>query len=158
MSSFVTSIRPRDWKKPTASVDGSSQISIATAMKLLYCRCAVCASGLSGVCQAVTEAHAPALHDHYLFSCVREYCKREANSCGANYMAHLDSAIPKNNQVFWSFINDLKKESANLKVIRSDVKEATDPAVMCGVTLRQMSLIPFTTSTLILFWNILLFI
>ncbi|KAG8298240.1 hypothetical protein J6590_018646 [Homalodisca vitripennis] len=40
-------------KRTTApsSVDGSSQISIATTTAM-YCHCAVCASGLSGVCSA----------------------------------------------------------------------------------------------------------
>ncbi|XP_046685913.1 uncharacterized protein LOC124371611, partial [Homalodisca vitripennis] len=64
------------------------------------------------------------------FRLLRDQCKRLANGCYHNYINFLESTIPKNIKVFWSYIKNLKSTTPPSHLKYKNV-EAEDPSLQC---------------------------
>lgn len=70
---------------------------------------------------------------YYRFARVRDECKRVSRACHRGYVRHLESTIPSNTRVFWSFVNDLKRPSDSTVHMEFEGQTATEPGKICDL-------------------------
>lgn len=77
--------------------------------------------------------------DYMRFQGIRRRCKHLSRTCYNSYIEHVDQGIPGNINLFWSHVNNIKKQPSLPSKMKLDGNEAHNPTQVCELFARFFS-------------------
>uniref|UniRef100_A0A1B6KLV4 Uncharacterized protein n=1 Tax=Graphocephala atropunctata TaxID=36148 RepID=A0A1B6KLV4_9HEMI len=87
--------------------------------------------------------------DYYNFSIIRDQCKILAKSCHEQYVFHVESTLPSNVKVFWSFVNQLNRRSPDPDILQLDDRTVCSSKEMCELSADFFKSVHSSASTVV---------